>query len=585
MIQPVESISASVARGTDRLADALSTWARKTSEHKAVAASDGVITFAELADRTAALAGKLAAEGVGRGTCVGLFLGRSCLGLPSLLAVWSLGATAVLVDERHPADRLNFVLRDAGATVLLADRLPEGVAPRRARVLGPDAEGASAAAWVVPEPDDCAYVVYTSGTTGWPKGVEVSYRNLGTFLDALAGLGLTPGGMGVNAVSPAFDGWLWCTLLYLLHGQGMGLVDFAARDNSSDLSELIGAYRPTTVCLTPTLLGAMETIPPADVVVVAGEPCPPSLLTRLTRIPRVLNVYGPTEATIACTWADTACGDDPTSIGRALPGYLAYVLDEDGKPAQPGSAGELHIGGPAVALGYRNRPELTEQKFVPDPFAEPGGRMYRTGDLVRQRADGQMDFVGRADAQVKVRGFRVELGELERVAADLDGVRAAAGFTMPAGDSLGLAVTTAPDADPAGIVALIRKAAAERLPDYMSPAAVEVVGVLPTLPTGKVDREALARLCAVGVSGRAPGTERERQVCEVWSELLERPINDVDADFFQVGGHSLLAARAVGALRRVTGLPLSVRDLLGDPTPAALARRLDELAAGQRGER
>jgi amino acid adenylation domain-containing protein len=576
-----------VGSGIGRLVDAVSKWAERSGTQTAVCAPDGALTFAELAERTQAIAGELAAAGVGPQTPVGLFSGRSRLGLPSLLAVWWLGATAVLVDERHPAERLYSVLRDAGARTLVADAVPAGTLPPGARAISPDVT--SAAVWgvagpgpAVPGPDDCAYIVYTSGTTGWPKGVEVTYRNLETFLDALASLNLPPGGMGINAVSPAFDGWLCGALLYVLHGQGMAVVDLAARDATAGLSELVEVHSPRTVCLTPTLLSALERIPAADLIVVAGEPCPPALVARLAGTPRVLNVYGPTEATIAATWADSARGDDPATIGRPLPGYRVYILDGERRPVAAGVEGELYIGGPAVARGYRNRPDLTNERFSLDPFAGDGTRMYRSGDLARSRPDGQIEYRGRADEQIKVRGFRVELGEIEQVAMTVDTVRAAAAFKVASADSLGLAVTTAPGTDSGECVARIRERFAARLPDFMVPATVKVVAALPALPTGKVDRATLARIAGTAAIGRPPRTERERQVCQTWSELLSRPVNDVQANFFELGGHSLLAARAVGALRRSTGLPLSVRHLLSDPTAAALARELDTLAQIER---
>jgi amino acid adenylation domain-containing protein len=560
-----------------RLGAAVTTWGRDQGAATAVTAPDGTLTFTELVSWTNAFTGRLAEAGVGPGVAVGLLLGRSRLSLPSLLAVWWLGATAVLVDERHPVDRINFMLRDAGAEVLVAQRVPAGAAPAKVRTLFPDGTGAPAPDLVPPRPDSCAYIVYTSGTTGWPKGVEVSYRNLATFLDALAGLELSPGGLGINAVSPAFDGWLWCALLYLLHGQGMALIDLAARDNTATLSDIVEAHAPRTVCLTPTLLSALERVPAAEVIVVAGEPCPDALVARLSSVPRLLNVYGPTEATIATTWADSANGDDPRTIGRPLPGYRVHVLDEAGRPVADGETGELHIGGPAVALGYRNREDLTAERFVPDPFAGGDARMYRSGDLVCARPDGQLEFRGRADEQVKVRGFRIELGEIEKAATSVDGVRAAAAFTTPQGDSLGLAVTTVPDTDEADCVERIRAACTQRLPDYMRPSVVVVLGVLPALPTGKVDRATLARTTRTASSGRPPSTELEYQICAVWSELLDRPVNDVDANFFELGGHSLLAARAVGALRRKTGHQVSIRHLLDGPTVAALSKAIERL--------
>jgi amino acid adenylation domain-containing protein len=566
-----------VTTGIERLVDTLAGWEQTQPAATAVTAPDGKLTFGELAAGTRAFARRLTESGVGPGTAVGLFLGRSRLSLPSLLGVWWSGATAVLVDERHPADRINFMLRDAGAEVLVGERVPAGAAPAHSRTLYPDLTGEPFADAPAARPDGCAYVVYTSGTTGWPKGVEVSYANLAVFLDALGSLGLPRGGLGINAVSPAFDGWLWCTLLYVLHGQGMALVDLTARDAGAGLSDLVEVHAPRTVCLTPTLLAALERVPAAEVVVVAGEPCPEALTARLAPVPRLLNVYGPTETTIAATWADTANGGDPRTIGRPLPGYRVYVLDETGAPVADGEVGELHIGGGAVALGYRNRPELTAERFLPDPFIGGDARMYRSGDLVRVRPDGQIEFCGRADGQIKVRGLRIELGEIETVATGVDGVRSAAAFAMPDGDTVGLAVTLAPDADPAQCVEQVRRRCTQRLPEAMRPSVVDVVDVLPALPTGKVDRAALARTAGARIGGRPPETELERQICEVWSGLLARPVDDVDANFFEIGGHSLLAARAVNALRRRTGRQVSMRHLLDGPTAAALSRAIEGL--------
>lgn len=561
-----------------RLFDAVRSWVERDPSQIAVSAPDGELTFAELLELTRSIAGRLAAEGAGPGTAIGLFTGRTRFSLPSLLAVWWLGATAVPVDERHPADRLYSMLLDADAKVLVARQLPTGVAPPKSRLVDPGAPGEAppVEAPRVPDPDDCAYIIYTSGTTGWPKGVEVTYANLKVFLDALATLGMSPGGMSVNALSPAFDGWLWCVLMPLLHGQGMALIDVASKDNTADLTELVEACRPRTVCLTPTLMSSLERLPPAEVFIVAGEPSPPALLTNLAETagaPRVLNVYGPTEATIAATWADSARGDDTATIGRPLPGYRVHVLDEAGVPADEG---ELHIAGPAVARGYRSRPELTAERFLDDPFT-PGERMYRTGDRVRRRSDGLLEFKGRVDEQVKVRGFRVELGELEQVAAEVDGVRSAAAYLSAAGDILGLAVTLEPGTDPAACVTLVKERCAARLPDPMAPATIKVVKRLPTLPTGKVNRTQLAAMAASVATGRSPSSDQERLVCETWSKVLKREVNDVSANFFELGGHSLLAARAIGALRRSTGLSLSVRHLLAAPTAALLAVEMESL--------
>ncbi|MFC7648961.1 amino acid adenylation domain-containing protein [Streptosporangium lutulentum] len=421
-----------------RVLEAVTRWALRTPTATAVHAPDGEFCFAELSRHVDAIAAALVNAGASPQTPVGLCVGRSRWLVPSLLAIWRAGAIAVPVDDRHPADRLNFVLRDAGVRILLGDRLPPGATVPKSRTLIPaELVERRASAWATaPDPDDCAYIIYTSGTTGWPKGVEVTYRGLDTLLDALAFLELPPGGLGVNAVSPAFDGWLWCTLLYLSHGQGVALVDL-----EEGLDAALDAVRPRTVCLTPSLLASCSgDIPSAQVLVVAGEPCPPELVRRFAGKRRFLNVYGPTEMTIAATWADSRRGDDVSTIGWPLPGYRAHVLDDHRRPVPPGVPGELYLAGTALARGYRNRPGLTASRFVPDPFEGEGARMYRTGDVVVERPDGQLEYHGRLDDQVKVRGLRVELGEIERVALRVPGVRAAAAFVTETGDAVGLAV-------------------------------------------------------------------------------------------------------------------------------------------------
>ncbi len=561
--------------GAGLVLDAVDRWAAELPTATAVTAPDGVLTFAELRDTVRAMAGALRAAGAGPGVGVGLAFGRTTLTVPALLAVWHAGATAVPVDDRHPADRIAFVLRDAGVQLLMG-ALPGTVALDGVRRVDHVAPPTGEPAWT-PAPEDCAYIVYTSGTTGQPKGVEIGYQALGTFLAATATLGLTPGGVGFNPLSPAFDGWFWCTLLYLLHGQGVAIVDLGGA-GAADLAGAIAAVAPRTVCLSPSLYAACpDDVPSVDLVVVAGEAASPALLRRFSDR-RVLNVYGPTEATIAATWADSAAGDDVHTIGRAIPGYQAHVLDAEGRPVEPGGDGELCLGGHAVALGYRNRPDLTRMKFQPNPFGE--GRLYRTGDRVRLRPDGQLEFLGRVDDQVKIRGFRVELGEVERTAAGAAEVTAAAAFVLATGDALGLAVVPAPGVDPVACVEAVTGRCQHLLPDFMVPVVVEPVTDLPVTRHGKANRAALAqRVAAAGeTTGRPPSTEREKQVCEVWSSVLPRPVYDVDANFFAAGGHSLLASRAVVALRKVTGLRLSIKDLLAHPTPAELAKKLDRLA-------
>ncbi|WP_078959565.1 non-ribosomal peptide synthetase [Streptomyces erythrochromogenes] len=573
----------------------LERWTREQPNETAVKAVDGNLTYAALTARTARYAAALARAGVGPETSVGLLLGRSRESVPALLAVWSLGGTAVPLDPGHPVERLGGILRDAGAAVLVATAVPAGLeaggsvllTPREVRRGAPGALAVSP-----PAPDSCAYLIYTSGTTGRPKGVEVTYRGLDTFVEALRGLGLPAGGLGLNAVSPAFDGWLWCTLLYLVHGQGVALTDLSLdglRQAAAEGREPLPAGL-RTVSLTPSLLAAHGAgLDSAEVVVVAGEACPAALAERFAQGRRLLNVYGPTEVTIAATWADSRRGDDVTSIGRPLPGYRAYVLDEELRPVAAGTEGELYLGGPAVARGYRGRPGLTASRFLPDPFQGGGTRMYRTGDVVIRRDGGELEYRGRRDDQVKIRGHRIELGEVERVAAELPEVVAAACCPLAPGQTLGLAVVAAPGvADPAGLATRVVERCRKQLPAAAVPGTVRVLDRIPTLTTGKADRAALARALEEPERGDGPGaagggavSASERTVMTVWAEVLATEVPGPESDFFDLGGHSLAAARVVSELRRTTGLRVGLGALLARPTVADVAAEIDRLAAEQ----
>ncbi|MDT7801537.1 MAG: hypothetical protein QOI78_4970 [Actinomycetota bacterium] len=564
-------VTAARTSGVGRLDAAVERWAAERPDATACSAPDGALDFAGLAERTTAIAGALAAAGVGPGRTVALTTGRSRLAVASLLAVWRLGATAVPLDERHPAARTAEVLDGSGVDLVLGQRPPG--APAGLPVLDPDTaqSGQFAAA-----EGEIAYVIHTSGSAGQPKGVEITYPGLGTLLDALTTLHIGPGGLGINPLSPAFDGWLWCVLLHLLNGVGTAILDLVDDGEHVDLAGRIAAVAPRTASLTPSLLASCaDALAGAEVVVVAGERCPRGLLELLLARHRVLNVYGPTEATIAATCADSARGDDVTTIGRPLPGYAARVLDPDLRPVPAGTPGELHLGGAGLARGYRGDPELTARRFV----TVDGERLFRTGDQVLARPDGQLEFLGRIDTQVKVRGFRIELGEIERVVEQLPAVTAATAFVRTAGDTIGLAAVIADGHDVTAGALLVREHCRTFLPEHMLPSTVDFVPALPYTDRGKVDRDALALAAdAARTAGRLPVSAREHEVCAVFAEVLGHPVADVTADFFELGGHSLLAARMVATLRKRTGLRASIPLLLGNPNPAALAVELDRLA-------
>ncbi|MGJ5753602.1 amino acid adenylation domain-containing protein [Streptomyces puniciscabiei] len=548
--------------------------ATERPDEPAVITADGSLTWAGLAGSVGTATRALRAHGIARGTVVALATGRDRYAVTALLSVWALGATAVLLDERHPAAHLSGVIANSDAEWIIAAELTPEVLGNGVPVLTTSdllEEPAGVDGVVEPRPDspdDVAYVIHTSGSSGRPKGVDVSFGNLEAFVDAIETLGMPRGGHGINAVSPAFDGWLWCTLLYLVFGNALGIVDLA-RSTADGPAAAIAALTPRVVCLTPSLLAACEGgVDSAEAIVVAGEPCPPDLAKRHGTGRRLLNVYGPTEATIAATWADSARGDDLTTIGTSIPGYAVHVLDPEGRPTPDGEQGELYIGGPGVALGYRHEPELTARHFVTDPLR---GRIYGTGDLVRRRTDGQLEFCGRVDTQVKVRGFRVELTEIERRAVG-PGVAQAVAYLLPGGRTIGLAVVPAEGYPGDGE---LRDLLAARLPAHQVPSGIRRLESLPLTPNGKTDRAALATAhAAADGTGHHPPEATDTllsAVMKVWNTALEQPVTDVDADFFASGGHSLLAAEMITALRQATGVSLSMRELLSNPTIRACA--------------
>ena len=556
-------------------------FARTQPDVTAVSAQDGAFTFAELSRGAEALAARLVSHGVGPEIPVGVHLGRSHHLVASLLAVWRVGGVFVPLDPTHPATRLAAAARDAGVTVLVSEHSPS-LGDLDLPVIGPTADDEPQAAETLRAPaclpDSLAYIVYTSGTTGEPKGVGVTYGNIANLLAAVAELAPAEGLDGANVLAPGFDGWLWSTLIPLARGRGVVLAD--PREGVADLlAKPLGI-----VTATPSLLAAQEVPAPGAgpaTVVVAGEACPPELAERWSSGRRFLNAYGPTETTICATWADTAAGDDPATIGRPLSNYRVHVLDSSLREVQDGEIGELFISGSGVGRGYRGRPGLTATRFLPDPFGD-GGRMYRTGDLVRRRPDGCLEFVGRGDQQLKIRGFRVEPAGVASAALTVPGVTAATAFPMAgsSGVTVGLALVVAPGQE--SIAAAVRAHLESVLPDYMLPAHVVRVDELPLTPAGKVDEGALVELCSAEASaqstGTAPATASEVLVAKVWSTVLQRPVDTVEANFFELGGHSLVATRVISTLRAETGLRVTMRHLFAQPTVKSVARQLDQLA-------
>ncbi|MEW5931039.1 MAG: non-ribosomal peptide synthetase, partial [Gemmatimonadota bacterium] len=531
------------------------------------------------------------ALGVGPESRVGVLAGRTPELVVGMLAAMRAGGAYVPLDPALPAARLEFVAADAGVSVVLATAALRGSAPGGIPVLpldgaAQDADAGAPDGSQVPL-DAVAFVIYTSGSTGTPKGVEVTHRGLldltRWYVDAF---GIGADDRGAQLAGLGFDASVWEALPYLAAGASVHQVTDEETRASPAALQAFMLESGVTLAFVTTVLGEglMELEwperTPLRALLTGGE----ALRSR----PRegtpfaVLNVYGPTETTLVCTGGVVEPGDGGgrlPPIGRPLANVRAYVLDGALQPAAVGVPGELYVGGPGVARGYGGRPGPTAEKFVPDPLsAEPGARLYRTGDRVRWLPSGEIEFLGRIDQQVKLRGFRIEPGEVEAVLLAHPGVREAAVLVRddaPGGRQLiAYAVARAEGAAEAGE---LRAWLRERLPDYMVPAAFVALDSIPRTPSGKTDRRALPapEPSAPATPRVAPRTPVEEEVAAVWAEVLGVERVGIHDDFFEHGGHSLRAAQVVSRVRGALGADLSLRDLFDAPTVAELAARVE----------
>jgi amino acid adenylation domain-containing protein len=565
--------------------------AERTPNLIAVAASGQTLTYRELADRSDRLAHRLRLLGVGPEQRVGVFLRREPSLIVALLGVLGAGGAYVPLDPAYPQDRIDFMLADSGARVLLTESslsgfpgrfsseivLLDDAAPQERTPLPPAGAG----------PDNLAYLIYTSGSTGRPKGVAITHGSAVALVRWALGLFPPEDLAGVLAsTSICFDLSVFEIFVPLSCG---GRVVLAG--NALELPALAAASDVTLVNTVPSVIAELVRNRALSATVrtvnLAGEPLDRSLAEAIhsASAARLLNLYGPSEDTTYSTWAEVGRreGGSP-AIGRPLAGTQAWVVDPRGAPVPAGVPGELRLGGTGLARGYLGRPDLTAERFVPDPFGPPGSRLYRTGDLVRWRNDGQLDFLGRIDRQVKLRGFRIELGEIEAalltdplvhaaaVAARDDGAagRRLVAYVVPAG---------AADED---LPRLLKARLRETLPDYMLPAAFVLLDALPLTPSGKIDRGALPpafetrQAAGRKPGGAAPRTGVEQRIAAIWEELLGVESPGIDDDFFELGGHSLLASRLVARLADVFGVEIPLQRPFESPTLAGLALAVED---------
>ncbi|WP_433342166.1 amino acid adenylation domain-containing protein [Streptomyces sp. CA-253872] len=567
--------------------------------HPALVSGTQEVTYAELDARANRLARELAARGTGPGDLVALLLPRSPEMVVALLAVLKAGAAYLPIDAAYPRERIAYMLEDArpalaltaaaesgaldgtGVPVLRLDE-PAVRAATAARADGPLGDAERTAPLSVRDP---AYVIYTSGSTGRPKGVVVEHRTVAVMVaDQGPRMGIGPGTRWLQFASYSFDAATWELAIGLLSGATMILSTAEERGPGLPLADLVERTGTTMVCLPPTVLSAWpaERPMPARVqLVVAGEACSPELVERFSRGRVMRNAYGPTEATVCASISEPLSGAVRPDIGFPLHNTRLYVLDAWLRPVPQGVTGELYIGGAQLARGYLRRPALTANRFVADPYAPgPGARMYRSGDLVRWNPDGSLDYVGRVDDQVKLRGFRIEPGEIEGALLALEGITQAAVLVREdrPGDKRLVAYVVGAPAEGAsagavqGDAAAVRSALAARLPAHMVPHAVVFLDALPLTGNGKLDRRALpAPVPVAAAAGRAPANERETALCEAFAAVLGLEQAGADASFFDLGGDSISSIQLVSRARDA-GLAITAQDVFTHRTPEALAR-------------
>jgi amino acid adenylation domain-containing protein len=584
--------------------------AARSPEAVALVVGDLRLSYRQLAEKASRMAHRLRRHGVAAEARVGVLLGRSADLVPALLGILQAGGAYVPLDPSYPADRLAFMAADAGLAAVVCGEGAEGLRGRLAADVpwisagSDEAEGAAAPAEAPVDPDNLAYLIYTSGSTGRPKGVSITHRSAAALvLWAQKAFAPRERAAVLGATSISFD----LSVFEIFFPLSCGGTVVLARDTLA-LPELPAAGEVTLVNTVPSAMAELlrgTGLPPSvRTVNLAGEPLPGALVERLyaeTGVERVVNLYGPSEDTTYSTVAIVPRGGrrEP-SIGRPIDGTRAYLLDAELQPVPLGATGELCLAGAGLARGYWGRPELTAERFIPDAWSgEPGGRLYRTGDLARYLPQGDLDFLGRRDDQVKVRGFRIELAEITAVLREHPGIAAAAvtAGRSPAGDAV-LVAYVVPGEEPGPGRDELTAWLAARLPAYMLPSAFVPLAALPLSPNGKLDRSRLPAPrfgSEAGEAGTAPRTPVEELLAALWCDVLGLAAVRRDDDFFALGGHSLTAARLAARIEAAFGRPFALRAALAAPTLAGMARAIEAarpspsalppLAAPEPGER
>ncbi len=567
--------------------------ASKTPQAVAVDHRDQTLTFEQLNQQANQLAHHLRALGVSVETMVGISLPRSLETVVASLAVLKAGGAYLPIDPEYPEERIQYMIADSGIRFLItADDLAKRFAQNDLQIikLWEDRQAIESRPVDNPQninhPENLAFIIYTSGSTGKPKGVLLQHRGAVNFVQNMAqDFGLQAGKTMLQLASFSFDAATSEIFSPLLAGAKVQMIDKDVLLASERLVAFIRDKQVTTATFPPSLLTLLpEDELKMETVISVGDACPWELAARFSGKTRFVNGYGPTEGTIGAIWGevDSALREQTTTapIGRPNANVKIYLLDADLNLVPQGVPGEIHIGGAGVARGYHNRPDLTAEKFIPDPFSKiPGARMYKTGDLARWLPDGQIEFIGRVDFQVKIRGFRIELGEIEAEILQRPEVKDA--VVIARGQKAGeksLAAYLIPQEGQTIDPQAVRDALKERLPGYMVPAAFVVMDAFPLSPNGKVDRKALPdpeQADMVSDEYVAPRTPEEELLASIWADLLNLEKVSVISDFFDLGGHSLLATQLVSRIRDAFEIDLPLKDIFEASTIEQLARLID----------
>ncbi|SEN18920.1 non-ribosomal peptide synthase domain TIGR01720/amino acid adenylation domain-containing protein [Stigmatella aurantiaca] len=583
--------------------------AARTPDAVAVTYEEQSLTYGELNRRANQLAHHLRARGVGPEVRVGLCVERSLELVVGLLGILKAGGAYLPLDPAYPKDRLAFMLEDASVALLLTQERCRASLPGGWPLVCLDSGWEVMGREPTQNPvhtgtaDDLSYVIYTSGSTGRPKGMQISHAQVARlFAGTQPWFGFGPDDVWTLFHSFAFDFSVWELWGALIHGGRLVIVPYLVSRSPESFHALLCREKVTVLNQTPS---AFRQLIHADAasgnahalslryVIFGGEPLEfaslaPWFAAHGEQHPRLINMYGITETTVHVTYRPVVASDTERvsthGVGVPIPDLQVHVLDARGELASAGVVGELYVGGAGLGRGYLGRPELTAQRFVPDPFSgRPGARLYRTGDLGRWRSSGELDHLGRIDTQVKIRGFRIELGEVEAALLRHPGVQDAVALVREVSGDKRLVAYVVPRGGAALDLQEVRRTVRDGLPDYMVPAVIVPLEVLPLTPNGKLARELLPAPEPMSPEDAtafvAPRTPTEELVAEIWASVLGVARVGATDNFFELGGHSLLATQAVSRLREVFPAKVPLRELFERPTVAGLARWIDSAAS------